>query len=293
MICQHCGATIPENSNFCTYCGAVATQQCEAKPQYIGARRLNLAKLLGDTFTLYGRHFGIMCVVGLIYVGIPAIFEIYSIATENHIFEMHGVFNEKITLFSIFSLLVQCYVSIWVIRQCLYIARGGIDLQWNQIFPSFGKFLKFLALNLVFGFAILFSALPAFFLTGISFMNDPPIALPIVIACAVGAALLPCYIFARLWLALCFFVDRNMGVIDSVNNAWQASSGNFWKLFTSIIIFSVCTFCGAMVFTAPAFAFDLADDGSVLEALLINIGFILTFPILLLGSCLAYLQLTE
>jgi len=220
MNCQHCGATIPENTNFCTYCGATATQQYEIKPQHIGARKLNLAKLLGDTFKLYGRHFGIMCIVGLIYVGIPAIFEIYSIATENHIiFEAHGIFNEKITLFSILGFLVQCYVMIWAIRQCLHTARGGTDLQWNQMFPSFGMFLKMLALNLVVGFAIFFGALPAFFLIDISFMDDPPIAIPIVIACAVGAALLPCYILTRLWMAVCFFVDRNMGIVDSMNNA--------------------------------------------------------------------------
>ena len=35
------------------------------------------------------------------------------------------------------------------------------------------------------------------------------------------------------------------------------------------------------------------EDGSISEAILITVGLVFSAPILLLGSCLAYLQLTE
>jgi len=278
---------------LCTYSSATVVQQNEGTPQHIGSRKLNLAKLLGDTFSLYGRHFGIMCVVGLIFVGIPVIFEIFGTVAANPVFDTQGIFNEKNTLFSILGSLVGLYVLIWAIRQCLHTARGGTNLLWNQMFPSFGMFLKMFVLSFILNFAIVCGVLPAFALVGISFMDNPPIAIPIILACAVGVAFLPCYILTRLWLAPCFFVDRNMGIIDSMNNAWRASSGNFWKLFTSITVLFICTFWGAMVFFIPAYAFAGVEDGSISAAILITVGSVFSAPILFLGSCLAYWQLTE
>jgi hypothetical protein len=281
MICQHCGATIPENSNFCTYCSTAVAQQYEAKPQHIVSRKLDLDKLLGDTLTLYVRHFGIMCVIGLIYAGISVIFEVGGIVTEMP------------ELFNILGMPVLCYLFIWIIRQCLYTARGGTGLQWNLMLPSFGMFLKILAIGCVIVFSAAVGTLPAASLVfGLYVMDDLPIAVKVIVFVAiVGAALLPCYIATRLWLAQYFLVDRNMGIIDSIDSAWQASSGNFWKLFVSIIAFFVCLFCGALVLGVPAVIF--AGNDPVWEAILIHVALAPFFPIVIFGLGLAYLQLTE
>ena len=280
MICQHCGATISDGNHFCIYCGRSQEGNATSPVQQtIRPIKLNLAKLLGDTFTLYFRHFGIMCLSGLIYVGIPSIFEVYGIVTE------------KPNLFSAFERLIECYVSIWIIRQCLYTARGGTGFQCDRVFPSFVMFLKMFALNFIVGFSAIICALPVAILVAISVLGDLPLAVNVVIiASAVCAAILPCYVLTRLWLAMFFLVDRNMGVMDSVSDAWQASSGNFWKLFTGTIVFVVCIYCGLFGFAVAASAF--AEDGSVLETLIINMGLVPTYPILWIGLGLAYLQLT-
>ena len=151
MICQHCGATIPDNSHFCTYCGV--SLNLAGTP----ARKLNLGKLLSDTFKLFGRHFGIMCIVGLIYVGITTIFEVCGILTE----------LPYSILFSLLELIAQCYVMVVMIRQCLYTARGGIGFERNLMSSSLGMFLPMFGLNLVCDCIFFACMLPAFVVAGI------------------------------------------------------------------------------------------------------------------------------
>ena len=62
MICQHCEAGVPDNSSFCAYCGALFPRPTNC--------RLDIGKLFGDTFKLYKRNFGTVCLIGAVVISV-------------------------------------------------------------------------------------------------------------------------------------------------------------------------------------------------------------------------------
>jgi hypothetical protein len=120
---------------------------------------------------------------------------------------------------------------------------------------------------------------------------DQPIVIKTIAGC-VGASPFICYLLTRLWLASIFLADRNARVFDSIRDAWQVSSGNFWKLFVSIIVFFPCVICVAFLCVCVLMAIFKTETDSVLELLLVYTVFAPFFPIIFLGSGLTYLQLT-
>ena len=276
MICQHCGATIPDDSHFCTYCGV--SFNLADPPAY----KLNLGKLLSDTFTLYGRHFGIMGIIGLIYIGITVIFDVCGILTGYPVF------------FALLEPIVQCYVMVVMFRQCLYTARGGIGLERNLMSSSLGMFLPMFGLNLVFGCIILVCMLPVLALASIIFgvLGQSEVAWFFFTCCTIGVLPLVCYPLTRLWLAPVFLVDRNEGVFASIENTWQISSGNFWTLFVGIIVFFTLPICSVIACGSLSEYVLEWDTDLIPGTLLVNAGLIPIIAIFWLGSVLAYLQLT-
>ena len=298
MICQHCGATIPENSHFCIYCGVSLEEGAVSPvPQPTYRTKLDLAKLLGDTFTLYGRHFGTMCMVGLILVGVSTFFGVCGALMKENI--------PLTFLIALLTILATFYVAIMGFRQCLYTARCGADFQPNLVFPPLLMYLKILGLDIVtcciyMGFFIVLGlpliiifvivAFPVF--PAIHAANVPPVIAGliggIVGGCIAGVAMI--YPIVKLWMTSYFLVDRNMGVFDSVKTSWQVAAGNFWTLCFAIIVFFGCLFCWNI--PCAVVSHFVWGANSVQGVLLTGIGGIFLVPIVYLGGALAYLQLT-
>jgi hypothetical protein len=303
MICQHCGAGIPDDSKFCTYCGAPLVPQdtdhfADPPVDIAGTpvfsipyrNKLSLDKLFGDTFELYKRNFGTMCLVGLIFVVIAFAFLPFSFATE-YLKEMAEAEENRALwvmavagdiCFSILHTILMWYIMLGVFRQCLYLARSGIGLQARMLFPPFMLFLKYVGLVLVvtcivYGILLL-CLLPA----GIAFLgaylsgafadnNFPvPIMVPLVVCVFVGGCVAT-WVGIRLYLAPIFIADRGAGIGDAIKDAWRVSSGNFWRMFLAVIVLAIVTFLGYF---------------------LCCVGIILTIAIGFLGHVLIYLQLT-
>jgi hypothetical protein len=301
MICRHCGATLPDSSNFCIYCGVPQEGNFVPPPPFqptVYRPQLSIAQLLGDTFTLYARHFIIMCLIGLFIVGVQTFFGVCSAATDKNNVPF-------ILLFALLAWIASCYVRLGAARHCLYTARGGADFQPGLMFPSFVMFMKMVALDLIIvcitlPFALLGIPVGVMLAVAVTpFMNVAPAPIGMVQGVLIGviggtiaACMFMLYPAARLWLTPFFFVDRKMGVIDSVFTAWRVSSGNFWKLCAGIVIFLGCIFCWTIPCTLVLqFVFELKPD-TVSGTLILNVGLIPLAAIIWLGGSLAYLQMT-
>jgi hypothetical protein len=311
MICRHCGATLPDSSNFCIYCGVPQVGDYTPPPFQPTVYRplLSIAQLLGDTFTLYTRHFVIMCLVGLFVVGIPAIFEVCKAAVEEaaNVAEVADAANIAFyklykALFALLGGLATIYVQVAAVQHCLYTARGGADFQPSLMFPSFFMFLKLFGLNIITAcilipFMIL--ALPLviiLFIVAFPIINAAGIpqfgaglVIGIVAGCIVGAFMI--YPAVRLWLAPYFLVDRNMGIIDAVFTAWRVSSGNFWALCAGFFVFFMCILCWMIPCLLVIYFVEL-DSDSIAGTLILNVGLVPLIAIIWFGGTLAYLQLT-
>ena len=289
MICQHCGATISDNDNFCIYCG-MPQEGGTASPaqQTMRPIRLTLDQLLGDTFTLYGRHFGIMCMVGLILMGVQTIFNVC------------GVITEQAFLFLFLGLLASCYTWVVAMRQCLYTARGGAGFLPNLMVVSLMIYLKmigllFVTLCIAFGFcALLATPFAAIVFVGVFLLANSFLNALVAAGMTMSiAGVIVIYPMVRLWLPYCFLVDRNMGIIDSVKTTWRMMSGNFWALFVALfIVFAFCWFCWIIPCTIVLKVVFGLDTNTLPGILLINFGSIFLVPMIYLVSVLAYLQLT-
>ncbi|MCL2711528.1 MAG: zinc-ribbon domain-containing protein [Planctomycetaceae bacterium] len=299
MICHNCGATISHNNNFCTYCGARTLETLETSDYLAGTplpsapRSLDLGKLLGDTFELYKQHFGTMCLIGVLFCGIPLIFYLCGVA-----FIVAGMIamvaaggpavpTPLATLFlGLYFLMIICiilsqlYITLGAIRQCLYVARGGVGFRADLMFPPVIMFLKFFGLMFIIGLVVYAFTLPGAipFFVGLTMLDahsvDNPFA---VILIVIGIPLLVIGIILTIWvsvrwyLAYVFLADQNAGVIDSMRYSWRVTLGNFWILLLASIVLGICAGIGYF---------------------LCGVGLILTVAISWLGAALAYLQLT-
>jgi len=297
MICPHCGAGIPDDSNFCTYCGTSLNPEASAGTPVFPAPyryKLSLNKLFGDTFELYKRNFGTMCLLGLVMLGIPLVFIPFDMAVsfiqvaartaENHFLLMMAGLGRICLL--ILQCILQWYIALGVLRQCLYLAKGGSGFQSRMIFPPFRGFLKYVGLILVFQCIflgiLLLCALPSGIIALVAYcagaFSDNNVSANIMIPLTIVGVLFAIADFCvmiwfsmRLLLAPVFLVERDAGIGDAIRNAWRVSSGNFWMLFLAMIVLSV---------------------GVTLGYCLCCVGIILTITIIVLGTVLIYLQLT-
>jgi membrane-anchored glycerophosphoryl diester phosphodiesterase (GDPDase) len=301
MICQHCGAEITNGSNFCTYCGTPVAHNHPAgtpiPPYHFApplpaprAYKLNLEKLFGDTFELYKRHFGTMCLVGLCLVGIPFVLGLCGAGVEITMRAVEKMGNSDFLVIllmccyaflQIFSTLVQWYLILGAIRQSLYLVRGGVGFQANIMFPPLMVFLKFAGLMFVLFclyVAVMFpAAIPIVIglVLSVFAQNIGPLHVTMLWVVA-GCMAIPCglvmiWLSVRLYLAMCFLADGNAGIVDSITYSWRVSSRNFWMLFIAMLTLLIL---------------------SMLGYFLCCVGIILTGAIYIFGSALVYLQLT-
>jgi hypothetical protein len=240
--------------------------------------KLEFGKLLGDTFVLYWRNFGTMCLLGLIAGGIPAIFDVCNAAVEGN------------RAFQFFSSLFVFYMLILATFQCLYTARGGTGLQRGLATLPFSRFGKVFVYSLILCCVLLVCLTPAGIAHAMGVRGQGWDW--IVFFCVLAVI----WCFVRLYLAPWFIVDRNTRAFNSIKSTWQVSSGNFWSLFGALFVFSIpiiacvspCVYYydrleATQIFYVPE---------TIQEALLFNVGFIVFNPIFYLGMTLAYLQLT-
>ena len=305
MICQHCGAGISDDRNFCTYCGVpVISQDADFSPCFAyplpndsaetPVYKLDLGKLLGDTFELYKRHFGTMCYVGLFMAGLPFIFSIggvlLGIASEVSATEGHStlvyVFVGLYVFMLILQKLAQWYLMLGAIRHGLFFARGGTGFQANQMFPPLMMFMKVAGFNLLFLCIVcgilLLSLLPGGTMLAVAwsidvFADNGPSSTGIIVLIVAASLFFVAGLYASVWCSMrllltqMFIADQNTGIIHSMQYAWRVTSGNFWMLFVSVIIFWIFAMMGLLFFC---------------------VGIILTIAVPWLGATLAYMQLT-
>jgi len=296
MICPHCGTTIPETCQFCIYCGgAVAAQDAVYSPDPPATYhvKLNLEKLLGNTFELYKRNFATMCLVGVIFFGVWFVLFSFGMVTSL-VATAIGILEPSLRLVAtvcdhIFSAvinnLIVWYITLGVLRQCLYTARGGTGFQAELLLPPFMMYLRMVGLMILLGcLTLVVMLLPAGIVLVIGVLSHgvvfpPPKGDEAMMMAWMGAALavlLVCMIPAiwisiRLSLAQLFIADLDTGVIDSLKYSWQITAGNFWMLFVASLVLGI---------------------GSMMGMFLCGVGFMLTVAILYLGNALVYLQLT-
>ena len=95
-------------------------------------------------------------------------------------------------------------------------------------------------------------------------------------------------LFFRFYLSMWFIVDQDRGVIDSMGESWQVSSGNILKLLGSFIVFflplAVCMFVCMYIFGI--------DIESVNGVIIYNVMYVPLIALPWVGGTLAYLQLT-
>jgi len=311
MICQHCNAEIRDDSNFCTYCGGTVEPLLPGDlrppalaqyPQYTGPRRLDTVKVLGDTLKLYIRHFGILCLVGLIVMGIPAIITVCQLSVQQ---AYEDAFIDAPTMVVLVSglvflnLLAQCYMLIVANRQCLHIARGGTGLPEGLLFPPVSMFLNMIGLTFIVGIAaciLVFPALFAFFfafaLGAMAVGGGPALFITAGIIALILTLLPAIWLGIRIWLADIFLVDQNMNCIDALVQAWRASSGNFWALLGAIILLGLPVFCWMVACHSLVYAEIIPKIETIPGLLLLTAGSVPIALFLYFGSVLAYLQLT-
>ena len=289
MICPRCGVEISNNCNFCTYCGEpFHLAGTPALPT--SAYKLDLGKLLENTFELYKRNFGTMCLVGLFICGIPFVFQPLHMATgllqgiagkaENTpLVAMTVGVDMCLTLL---QMVLQWYVILGTIRQCLYTARGGTGVKMNLICPPLMMFLKYAGFTLVlfciqFGITLLVIVPFAIGMVVVALSQTFDNAFVIGMLVASACLALPCvcvliWINVRLYLTPFFLADQDTGIADSIIHAWRASSGNFWMLFIGTFVLGICAALGIF---------------------LCCVGLVLTAAVGVFGGTLAYMQLTS
>jgi len=297
MICPTCGKEIQDDTHFCIYCGAAVSPQSVPSRQ-IRTRRLNIVKVLNDTFTLYMRHFGTMCLVAMIFVGMTAAINVCQCSVQADMINAKGIIAvQPRTLGFIYGLallafLVQCYAMIVYVRQCLYTARSGAGLAEGLFFPPVFLYLKMIGFLLIY-FCIL--TVPVCLATFVSILGafvvfgPGPLSLLVAIFAAI---LFICWLAIRLSLAYYFLVDQNTGILDAFTKAWQASSKNFWALFGTFLLLFCPIICWMLACHGLAYGVGLQIAASIPGTLLLHIG---SIPVVLLtwfGGGLAYLQLT-
>jgi len=301
MICQHCGAGIPDDVNFCAYCGTPLVPQAPShsadSPVFPTPYRykLSLNKLLEDTFELYKRNFGTMCLVGLVVIVGMCVFVPFNAAAD-FILEMERVAEDTVLLtmalvgkisLQILQTIFLWYIILGMIRQCLYLAKGGTGFQARMFFPPFRGFLKYAGLMLVtqciiLSIVLLFALPPAILFavaySAGAFADNNNVSAAIIIGtvtigilCAVTGVCVMIWITTRLYLAPMFLVERDAGIGNAIRDAWRVSSGNVWMLILAMIVLTM---------------------GSMLGFCLCCVGIILTYAICMLGMALIYLQLT-
>lgn len=202
----------------------------------------------------------------------------FAISTESPEFvaKEHPTFVAAfIGLFSfivILQLLVTSYLVLVVMRQCLYLVRGGSGFQRNLFFLPRVMYLKMLGLSLILVCVICLPFLPVMFISHSSLYYYTSVSFAIAIIVAILVCfLLTTWLAIRLCLSIFFIVDQNTGIIESMRYSWQVSYGNFWLLLFSSYILSICAWSGTILW---------------------SIGSVLTTMIALFGSVLIYLQLT-
>jgi hypothetical protein len=174
------------------------------------------------------------------------------------------------------------------IRQCFYTARGGTGLEQNLMLSPF---ISMLGLTLVLSGIFLVCMLPAFALAGIIILWYRWLSF-ILPLCPIAGLPFLCYPFTRLWLAPFFLVDRSEEVFASIEDAWHTSSGNFWKLFASLIVFLMIAYFPVFVcWIISEFVLEW-DMDSIQGTLIVSAGLVPTIAITWIGGVLAYLQLT-
>ena len=293
MICQHCGTTISDAENFCTSCG-MPQEEDTVSPVQQATRpiKLDFVKLMGDTYTLYGRHFGTMCMVGLILMGFQTIIGVcLAIMKESVLYT---------ALVAFFGILASCYVYMVAYRQCLYTARSGAGFLPNLMAVPLMICLKMIGLVFVtfcitFGFSVLLATpfavivFVSVFLFANSFANALAAA---VMTMCIAITVMMIYPTVRLWLSYCFLVDRNMGIIDSVQTSWRIMSWNFWALFAGLFVAFAYLFCWLIPCVIVSQFLLGWGENSIQGTLLMAFGGIFLIPLMYLVSVLAYLQLT-
>jgi hypothetical protein len=294
MICQNCGADIPDSHSFCTHCGT--PQRLAGASVPLPAYKLDLGKLLNDTFELYKRHFGIMCLIGLVLCVVPFIFAPFSVATSLGQEMVKRMENKEILfallvgcdiLIAILQHLVQFYIVLGIIRQGLYLARGGTGFQANLMFPPLMMYLKIVGIYLLIGcisVAILLMPALLILIIGLAvgafagFIQHNENLMPVFLTVLI--VLIPLFLIGwlgviwvttRLYLAPFFLADQDTGIIDSMQYSWRVTSGNFWILIVALIVLWIL---------------------SMLGLILCIVGVILTITVSWLGVVLIYLQLT-
>jgi len=260
---------------------------------------LSLAKVLGDTFKLSIRHFVILCLVGLIVVGIPAIIQIYYVIIPGANVTPFAIDDLTVLIVSLtllfFGFLAQGYVPIVAIRQCLHTARGGTGCPKGLMFPPLFTFLNMIGLIVIFfgvGTALLLPM--AVFIPFVAFGGFNP-GIFMLLMFAFALATVAVWLTTRFWLAQYFLVDQNTDCFDALMQAWEVSSDNFRALFGVFILFVCPVLFWASVGCFPTQAAN--GEGMIMETvhgtLILSVGFVPTLLIMWLGSGLAYLQLTE
>ena len=283
MNCPHCGATIPDNSDFCTFCGVAISQEFTLPVSSTG-HKLQFGKLVLDTFGFYLRYPMVFLVVGLVICGITGIFELFAAMTKD---------SPLTHVFSILGGLALCYTSVVAIRQSLYTVRGNPGIQGDLLFPPFIMSLRMLGLFLLYLCVVVVIGISLGVLIAAAAIAGGEEAVMVV----VGVILIPLgmislWIIVRFYLNMWYIVDANRGIIDSIVEAWRVSSGNALKLLSSFIVFFtpvlVCAFVCAFV-CGYFFEVDIESVNWVIICHVVLIPFI-ALP--WLGGSLAYLQLT-
>ena len=252
--------------------------------------KLDLGKLFSDTFELYKRNLGTMCLVVLILMIIPMIFgpagSVMTFITQMTVRQggddtLFAMLIAGQVCLQILQTILQWYIVLGILRQCLYIARGQTDLRMNLLSSPFSLYLKYVGFALAFGGIQFCVMLPTIIPISIgaamgtfSQSFDDPVVIGLFVAG--GCLALPCYCFliwltTRLCLAVFFIVDQNESIANAIIYSWRVSSGNFWLIFIAQFVLGIC---------------------AVLGMFLCCVGIILTGAIAVFGQALIYLQLT-
>jgi hypothetical protein len=174
-------------------------------------------------------------------------------------------------LFSIVSMAVSLLIQIGIIHISL-LAHDKKDFKIADLLYT--KVLwKFFLMSLVMGLVVIGTLLPAIIGFGvlIGLMGNSQL---IALAALFGLVSLCLVVFVtiRLQLASYLVVDQQNGPIASLNNSWQATKGNFWKLF---------------LFSLSAGLINLAG------VLALGIGLLATIPITSVAMANVYRKLTK
>jgi hypothetical protein len=282
MICQHCGAEVPDNSDVCAHCGAPL-----ARPTNY---RLNLGKLFDDTFDLYKQNFGTMCLIGLALLAIPSVFTPFDMtigfmqkmANQETNAPLIITFVGVKACLDILQTIIEWYIALGIFRLCLYLARGGTGFPMSTM-PPLMMYLKFAGLMLIMMCSTI--CIMPLIVPGAAVIVIATIAVAhkhltmemfallfgggVLLLISGGCVVM--WVHMRLFLAQFFIADQNTSLVDSMKYAWRISSGNFWKLLLATLALGVL---------------------SSLGLLLCCVGVVFTLAITSLGSALAYLQLT-